>query len=71
MHSYRAATIDDWRELLGVTSRRHTRQFQIPVKVAAKDHPAMKGFKADWVTPTDELYVIEKLWPNRRRSRRP
>ena len=64
MHSYRAATIDDWRELLGVTSRRHTRQFQIPVKVAAQDHPVMKGFKEDWVTPTDELYVIEKIWPN-------
>ena len=23
MHTYRAATIDDWREFLGVTSRRH------------------------------------------------
>ena len=64
MHSYRAATIDDWRELLGVTSRRHTRQFPIPVKIAANDHPVMKGFKQDWVTPVDELYVIEKLWPN-------
>ena len=64
MHSYRAATIDDWRELLGVTTRRHTRQFAIPVKVAAPEHPAMKGFKEDWVTPVDELYVIEKMWPN-------
>lgn len=64
MHSYRAATIDDWRELLGVTSRQHTKPFPIPVKVAAKDHPAMKGFREDWVTPIDELYVIEKVWPN-------
>jgi type 1 glutamine amidotransferase len=63
MHSYRAATEDDWREFLGVTSRRHTKPFPIPVTVAAKDHPAMKGFKADWVTPVDELYVIEKVWP--------
>jgi type 1 glutamine amidotransferase len=23
----------------------------------------MKGFKEDWVTPVDELYVIEKMWP--------
>ena len=23
----------------------------------------MKGFKADWVTPVDELYVIDKFWP--------
>jgi type 1 glutamine amidotransferase len=64
MHSYRAATVDDWREFLGVTSRRHTKPFNIPVKIAAPDHGAMKGFKADWVTPIDELYVIEKIWPN-------
>jgi len=64
MHSYRAATIDDWREFLGVTTRRHTNPFPIPVKIAAKDHPAMKGFKEGWVTPVDELYVIEKLWPH-------
>jgi uncharacterized protein len=64
MHSYRAATVDDWREFLGVTSRRHTRAFNIPVTIAAKDHPVMKGFKPDWVTPVDELYVIDKIWPH-------
>jgi type 1 glutamine amidotransferase len=64
MHSYRAAAIDDWREFLGVTSRRHTAAHPISVKITAKDHSVMKGFKEDWVTPVDELYVIEKLWPN-------
>lgn len=64
MHSYRAATVDDWREFLGVTSRRHTKPFNIPVRIAAKDHSTMKGFKEDWVTPIDELYVIEKIWPH-------
>jgi uncharacterized protein len=64
MHSYRAATIDDWREFLGVTSRHHTNAFKIPVKIAAAGHPAMKDFKTDWITPVDELYVIEKIWPN-------
>lgn len=64
MHSYRAAKIDDWRELLGVTSRQHTKPFNIPVKIAAKDHSVMKGFKEDWITPIDELYVIEKIWPH-------
>jgi type 1 glutamine amidotransferase len=66
MHSYRAATIDDWREFLGVTSRTHTAQHPISVKIVAKDHSSLKGFKQDWVTPADELYVIEKLWPNAR-----
>jgi type 1 glutamine amidotransferase len=64
MHSYRSATIDDWREFLGVTSRRHTKPFAIPVRLAAKDHPAMKGFRENWVTPVDELYVMDKVWPN-------
>jgi type 1 glutamine amidotransferase len=65
MHSYRTATIDDWRELLGVTSRRHTASHQISVKLtpAAAAHPAMAGFRPDWVTPVDELYVIDKIWP--------
>jgi type 1 glutamine amidotransferase len=66
MHSYRAAAIDDWREFLGVTSRRHTAQHPISVKIVAKDHSSLKGFKQDWVTPADELYVIDKLWPNAR-----
>ncbi len=64
MHTYRAAKIDDWREFLGVTSRHHEHQSRYPVKVTAADHPIMKGFPKDWVTPMDELYVIEKLWPH-------
>ena len=64
MHSYRAAAVDDWREFLGVTSRRHTRQHNISLKIADRQHGATKGFKEDWVTPRDELYVIDKLWPN-------
>ncbi len=63
MHSYRAAKIDDWREFLGVTSRRHDHQSNYPVKVVAPDHPALRGFPATWTTPKDELYIIEKLWP--------
>lgn len=66
MHTFRAATVDDWREFLGVTSRRHTKPFNIPVKITAADHPAMKGFRADWITPVDELYVIDRIWPNTR-----
>lgn len=66
MHTYRKATIDDWREFLGVTSRRHDHKSEYPVKVVAEEHPIMKGFPADWTTPKDELYVIEKVWPNAR-----
>ncbi|MDE0261063.1 MAG: ThuA domain-containing protein [Bryobacterales bacterium] len=63
MHSYRALESDEWREFLGVTTRRHTRQHRIAVQVKDANHPVMKGFPLDWVTPMDELYVIDKLWP--------
>lgn len=66
MHSYRAATVDDWREFLGVTSRRHTRQHSISLKIADTGHPITSGVKQDWITPMDELYVIDKVWPNTR-----
>ena len=64
MHSYRALASDEWREFLGVTSRRHTPQHRVAVRVQDANHPAMKAFPLDWVTPMDELYVIEKLWPD-------
>lgn len=63
MHTYRSAKFDDWREFLGVTSRHHEHQSRYPVKVVAKDHPAMRGFPAEWTTPMDELYIVEKVWP--------
>lgn len=62
MHTYRAAEIDDWRKFLGVTSKKHEHKSEYPVKIVATDHQVMAGFKTDWVTPSDELYVIEKLW---------
>ncbi len=64
MHSYRSATVDDWRAFLGVTSRMHTPQFRIPVEWSAD--PIVGGLQSGWVTPLDELYVIEKVWPGAR-----
>lgn len=63
MHTYRKAAIDDWREFLGVTSRRHDHMARYPVKAAAPSHPIMKDFPDTWITPSDELYIIEKVWP--------
>lgn len=64
MHSYRSAKIDDWREFLGVTSRRHDHQSRYPVKSVQPDHRILNGVPAEWTGPKDELYIIEKLWPN-------
>lgn len=64
MHTYRAAEVDDWREFLGVTSRRHDHQSHYPTTIVAPEHPIIGDFPTDWVSPMDELYIIEKLWPN-------
>lgn len=64
MHTYRATEIDDWREFLGVTSRRHEHQSNYPIDVKAANHPIMKGFPKDHKSAKDELYIIEKVWPN-------
>jgi type 1 glutamine amidotransferase len=66
MHTYRATGVDDWREFLGVTSRRHDHQSRYAVKKIEPAHPIVKDIPNDWKTPMDELYVIEKLWPNAR-----
>jgi hypothetical protein len=62
LHSYRVMTDDSWRELIGMTSRRHTRVHNILLKWAEGD-PITAGLPP-FVTPLDELYVIDKVWPN-------
>ena len=64
MHTYRDAKIDDWRQMLGVTSKHHEHKSNYVVTPEKPDHPAMKDFPKKWTTPNDELYVILKVWPN-------
>ena len=61
LHSYRVMTDDSWRELIGMTSRRHTRSHNILLKWTEGD-PITAGLPP-FVTPIDELYVIDKVWP--------
>jgi uncharacterized protein len=63
MHTYRSAKGDEWRQFLGVTSRSHEHQSRYPVVVMQPEHPVMKGIPGGWITPKDELYVVEKTWP--------
>src|SRR5262249_44637615 len=64
MHTFRDLKTDEWRQFLGVTSRRHGPQHPLDVKTLKPDHPVMKGFPADFKTGNEELYAIEKVWPN-------
>lgn len=64
MHSYRNAATDEWRQVMGQRSMRHEARQDLFVKVVDANHPVMRGFPAEWRDPQDELYVIEKAWPN-------
>ncbi|MBN9689137.1 MAG: ThuA domain-containing protein [Verrucomicrobia bacterium] len=63
MHTYRAAEVDDWRQFLGVTSKRHDHMSRYPVKKVLPQHPILQGMPENWITPKDELYIIDKVWP--------
>ena len=64
MHTYRSVPFDDWRQFLGVTSRRHDHQSRYPVTLTQPDHPTMAAIKREgWTSPMDELYIIDKTWP--------
>lgn len=66
LHSYRAAPTgaDAWRELIGVTSRRHEGKRGVLVQNVNQFNPIMKDFPTEWQTTNGELYIIEKAWPN-------
>lgn len=63
MHTYRAAEIDDWRAFLGVTSYGHEHLSEYPTTIVNPAHPIIGDFPADWISPTDELYVVDTIWP--------
>lgn len=63
MHTYMNLPTDEWREFLGVSTRRHGPQQPVAVKVLAPAHPVMRGFPADWTTGKEELYAIDKVMP--------
>jgi len=66
LHSYRIAPTgaDAWRELIGVTSRRHEKHRGVLVQNVNQFNPIMKDFPTEWKTDNGELYIIERSWPN-------
>lgn len=67
MHSYRNAdNADRWRQLVGVTSRRHERSkgpIELKISDGMSDDAIAKALGSSWTTPNGELYLIEKVWP--------
>lgn len=63
VHSYRyAEPADPWFEFMGLQSMRHESQRQFEVENEAPDHPIMEGFPEVWMSPVDEVYIIEEIW---------
>jgi uncharacterized protein len=63
VHSYRyAEPADPWFEFMGFQSMWHERQREFEVKNVAPEHPIMNGFPETWLTPLDEVYVVERVW---------
>jgi len=63
-HSYRAATTDEWRKCLGISSYNHEALRTLQVTNLRPDHPVMRGFPQNWPAPADELYKVAVIWPN-------
>jgi type 1 glutamine amidotransferase len=64
MHTFRDLKTDEWREFLGVTSPRHGKQQPLEVKNLMPNDPIMKEFPLVWKTGNEELYFIDKVWPD-------
>jgi uncharacterized protein len=64
LHTFRALPTDQWREFIGMSSNHHGPQQPLPVKVLQPANPIMIGFPTDWTTGPEELYSIDKVWPN-------
>jgi uncharacterized protein len=63
MHTFRAEPTDEWRHVQGVKSVRHGPATRAPVKVAMPSHPIMQGIPAEWLSPVDEIYVLDVVYP--------
>ncbi len=64
VHSYRNAPTDEWRQVIGQKSMKHDTRRDLVVQTVPANHPIMRGFPADWRSAQDELYEIEKVWPD-------
>lgn len=63
IHSYRfAEPADPWFRFIGLRSMRHEAQREFEVKNLEPEHPIMAGFPDKWMSPVDEVYVVEELW---------
>jgi type 1 glutamine amidotransferase len=64
VHSYRRSESRAWGELMGAFSLRHDAQRPLTVETLAPTHPIMRGVPEKWVTTREELYELERVWPN-------
>ena len=64
LHTFRTLETDQWREFIGMSSNHHGPQHPIAINVLLPGNPIMANFPANWTTGPEELYSIDKVWPN-------
>ena len=64
VHSYRRSESKAWGELMGAFSMRHDAQRPLTVEPVAKGHPILHGMPEKWQIIPEELYELERVWPN-------
>jgi type 1 glutamine amidotransferase len=64
IHSYRAASTDEWRKALGQKSMSHEKNRDLKVVNIKPEHPVMIGFPEQWLDPKDELYKNDFIYEN-------
>ena len=63
IHSYRfAEPADPWFRFIGLRSMSHEAQREFEIENIAPAHPIMVGFPDRWMSPVDEVYIVEELW---------
>jgi type 1 glutamine amidotransferase len=62
MHTFRKTEIDDWRQLIGISSVQHDKHYAFSARMVA-DHPVIRGLPKEWQLPQEELYHVDKVWP--------
>jgi type 1 glutamine amidotransferase len=64
-HSYRRSTTTAYKEMMGAASMRHDTQREFPrLERLAPDNPIVKALPKEWGPGSDELYNIDRTWPN-------
>jgi len=61
MHTFRDSGNEEWKKFLGIDSHDHAASGIFKVTNVNQNHPIMKDFPTEWITPVEEeLYMVNR-----------